>query len=284
MAKLSDVSFERVIPTAWGVAFRRTLTDIPLSQDIFNVFDKKLTDQVNRSKLEQLVRPKLAPFIEARYLLIQKLLQENWTNQIIELASGLCPRGILLTENEDINYVEIDFPLVIEQKRMIIEELVDQGKINHRTKLRLVAGDLLDPDVIDAAATIFQHGPITIINEGLMRYQWFDKKAVLSRNNFRLLKRFGGTWITPDITLQEERFIREDEIRQTMELTGIDVSENAFSDVAHAKSFFETLGFHVEQRSFMEVLDQLTSPKRLHMSDTEVEKMISWRVAFVMKN
>jgi hypothetical protein len=118
-----------------------------------------------------------------------------------------------MTENENINYVEIDFPRVIEQKRMIIEELVNQRKINNRKNLRLVAGDLLDPDVIDTAATIFQHEPITIVNEGLMRYQWFDKKAVLSRNNLRLLKKFSGTWITPDITLPEERFQREDVIR-----------------------------------------------------------------------
>ena len=69
-----------------------------------------------------------------------------------------------------------------------------------------------------------------------------------------------------------------------MELTGIDVSENAFPDAAHARSFFETLGFEVEQRSFMEVVDQLASPKKLGMTDSDVEQMISWRVAFVMRN
>ncbi len=138
--------------------------------------------------------------------------------------------------------------------------------------------------MIDVAATFFQQEPITIINEGLMRYQWFDNKALLGKNNLRLLRRFGGTWITPDVTLPEQNSIRKAVIQQTMELTGIDVSENAFPDAAHAKSFFETLGFEVEQRSFMEVVDQLTSPKRLGMSESDVEQMISWRVAFVMKN
>jgi hypothetical protein len=134
------------------------------------------------------------------------------------------------------------------------------------------------------AATFFQQEPITIINEGLMRYQWFNHKALLGKNNLRLLRRFGGTWITPDVTLPEQNSIRKAVIQQTMELTGIDVSENAFPDAAHAKSFFETLGFEVEQRSFMEMADQLTSPKRLGMSQSDVEQMISWRVAFVMKD
>lgn len=284
MAKISGVSFERVSPTAWGVAFRRTLTSIPLSQEIFSILDKNLTDQADRTKLEQLKRPKLAPFFEARYLLTQKLLEENRTNQFLELASGFCPRGMLLTENMDTTYVEIDFPSVIEQKTRIIEELVNLRKIHHRPNLRLLPGNVLDPDVIDVAATFFQQEPITIINEGLMRYQWFDHKALLGKNNLRLLRRFGGTWITPDVTLPEQNSIRKAVIQQTMELTGIDVSENAFPDAAHARSFFETLGFEVEQRSFMEVVDHLTSPKRLGMGKSDVEQMISWRVAFVMKD
>ena len=284
MAKISGVSFERVSPTAWGVAFRRTLTSIPLSQEIFSILDKNLTDQADRAKLEQLKRPKLAPFFEARYLLTQKLLEENRTNQFLELASGFCPRGMLLTENMDTTYVEIDFPSVIEQKTRIIEELVNLRKIHHRPNFRLLPGNVLDPDVIDVAATFFQQEPITIINEGLMRYQWFNHKALLGKNNLRLLRRFGGTWITPDVTLPEQNSIRKAVIQQTMELTGIDVSENAFPDAAHAKSFFETLGFEVEQRSFMEVVDQLTSPKRLGMGKSDVEQMISWRVAFVMKD
>ncbi|MHB8204668.1 MAG: class I SAM-dependent methyltransferase [Desulfomonilaceae bacterium] len=284
MAGISDASFERVTPTAWGVAFRRTMTDIPLSREIFTIFDKNLTDHLDRTKLEQMSRPRLTPFFEARYLLTQKLLQEHRTNNVLELASGLCPRGILLTDNSDTTYIEVDFPSMVEQKTRIIEELAIQRKIHHRPNLRLLSGDVLDPEVIDEAATFFQQEPIIIINEGLMRYQWFDKKALLAMNNLRLLKRFGGFWITPDITLPEESFKRDDVIRQTMELTGIDVRENAFPDAAHAKSFFETLGFEVEQRSFMEVMDQLTSPKKLGMSVSEVEKMISWRIAFVMKD
>ena len=122
MSKVSDVSFEKVMPTAWGVAFRRTLTSIPLCQEIFSILDKSLTDLADRTKLEQLKRPKLTPFFEARYLLTQKLLRENRTNQFLELASGLCPRGIFLTENAHITYVEIDFPSMIEQKTKIIEE------------------------------------------------------------------------------------------------------------------------------------------------------------------
>ena len=172
---------------------------------------------------------------------------------------------------------------MIEQKTKIIEELVSLRNIHRRTNLHLLPGNVLDPNVIDVAAAFFQQAPITIINEGLMRYQWFDNKALVGKNNLRLLRRFGGTWITPDITLPEQNTIRKAVIRQTMELTGIDVSENAFPD-ADARSFFETLGFEVEQRSFMEVVDQLASPKKLGMTDSDVEQMISWRVAFVMRN
>ena len=67
------------------------------------------------------------------------------------------------------------------------------------------------------------------------------------------------------------------------EITGVNVADNLFKDEDDAKQFFDDLGFSIESHSFLEVVDELTSPAKLGMPRDYVEAINGSAVCFVMK-
>lgn len=284
-------NYEKVGPTAWGVAWHRTLSDIKYAKEIFEELDKivKPENQAEREYIESVRKSKIAPQIEARYKLIDRLVRENNTNQILELAAGLVGRGLAMTEeNPSLEYVEVDLPVMAGNKRTLIQNLISEGKAKLQDNLHVENGDALNRDSLFAAARYFKNEPITVIHEGLLRYLNFDEKRIVANNIHALLEKFGGTWITSDITLKrvlrsEQGEEREDNRKKVLLMSGIDVSANSFENENEARKFFEELGFSVERHGFMEVIDELVSPAKIDLSREGVEDLLKDPVVFVMK-
>lgn len=282
---------EKISPTAWGVAYRRTLAGIPYSEDIF----RELEEIVRRTRsvdelaaLESLRYPESTPMFEARYKLTNRLLKEHPTNQILELAAGFSPRGVEMAHDPAMQYVELDLPGVMDEKRIVLQRLIEQGKMPQQGNLHLEDGNALDAGDIERAVRPFGEGPVNVINEGLMRYLDFDEKATLAHNIHGLLERFGGAWITPDISMESaDSSIRDEQMKERnakMEkLTGVEFFRNRFKDEEAARKFFGDLGFSVERHGFIEMAGELTSPKKLDLSPDQVERLIGKLVVFVMK-
>ena len=66
-------------------------------------------------------------------------------------------------------------------------------------------------------------------------------------------------------------------------LSGINVEENTFESEHAAIIFFENLGFTVEKHSFLEVLDELVSPKTIGLSLKDTKELLKIPVVFVMR-
>lgn len=281
---MSKADHTKVAPTAWGVSYLRTFSDIPLSKEFFNILNKNICAQGGQGVAKKLSKDHLAPQLEARYKLVDKLIIDSGIDQVIELASGVATHGINLTlKNPKLNYVEIDLPDVIRKKLAIINEL----GIGLPANLTIKEGDALSSeDINEALKQFIETKPLAIVNEGLMRYLTFNEKNVLAKSVRKILKKYGGVWITPDISLRQA-LSREDAVanghtQRLKETTGIDIDKNVFEDERHAKDFFEDLGFSVERHSFLEVTDQLVSPGRLGMSGEDVQRLNEPCVAFVM--
>ncbi len=258
---------EQVAPTAITVAYYRTFTDIPYSQEMFELLggDPKYAG------------PKeIAPMFEARYKLTDRLLKDADARNVLEIASGYSPRGMEFVRNPDVTYVETDMPDVLRGKRVIAQRL-------HATSENLFfeEANALDLDALSRAAEHFKSGPIAIVNEGLLRYLTMDEKANLARNVHALLERFGGVWITPDITIESEQ-PPQGTNEYMKNLTGKDIPRNGFTDVASAVAFFENLGFSVERHHYKEMLDSLVSLKKLALRVEDCEYGLD-REAFVMR-
>ncbi len=280
--------YAKISPTAWGVAYRRTFTDIPYCKEIFDEFeiilkqnDKSLTAENYSTKQTT----EITPFFEARYLLLNELIKKEKAQQIVELASGLTPRGLELTEgNSSVLYVEMDLPGILAEKEEIIKKIAKDKKVNNSQNLYFEAGNALKSEDLDKATSHFdREKEITIINEGLLRYLSHDEKKQLALAIKSQLQKFGGQWITPDIGFKE-RVHRVVQPEKLAPLTGVDDFEaNLFVDENTAKEFFENLGFNVKMHKYGEVEDQLVSPERLNVDKDKLKEMLNWSVAFVMR-
>ncbi|MFA6424459.1 MAG: class I SAM-dependent methyltransferase [Candidatus Magasanikbacteria bacterium] len=281
----SKGSYEMISPTAWTVAYRRTFSDIPYSKEIYQELEKNLIKNNAPDLPDEYKFLAMAPLFEARHKLINKLVVAEENFQILDIAAGLTPRGLEMTINKNITYLEVDLPEIIRQKRLIVKEIFKRDTIHGREKLQIKVGDALNLKSLKRAVVdLNKNKSLTIITEGLLRYLNFPEKKTVAENVKALLKKFGGVWITPDIIYKgnlKPKFVENN--NRVAKLTGINIEENKFASVQTAKIFFQDLGFTIESYPFTEVLNNLTSPKRLKMSPKEVNDVIETRVVFVMR-
>lgn len=282
---MSDDSYNKVIQTAWLTAYPRIFSDIPFSTEIFDELD-----QVKQKAIPDEFRvKKLAPELEARYKLVSRLLSQNNAHQIIEIAAGLSSRGFIMSDDPTVQYVELELPEMVDDKRKIMEALISKGKLTQKRNFHLEAGDALNLNDIRQATRYFDVGkPIAVVNEGLLRYLTFPEKTIVAKNVRDLLKEYGGVWITPDITLRKFLEIQDNvtmpgKNQQIQKMTNKNFNQNRFENEEQAKEFFENLGFSVERHSWLEIIGELVSPQKLDIPENEVRKMISQAVVFVMR-
>ena len=98
--------------TAKLAAYYRQFSDIPFATEVAKrigadeAFDRILREHgLERDKLTF-----YAPMFEARYKSLTQLILESGASQVLELASGYSLRGLDLTRNHALRYVETDLP------------------------------------------------------------------------------------------------------------------------------------------------------------------------------
>jgi len=270
--------------TALGPAECRVDTDIPFSKVIYEEL-KRLFEEEGKTIPKQLdtesVPTEYLTLFEARYKFTNKLIRENESKQILEMASGYSPRGIEMAQDGSVNYVELDKPDVANTKRTIVENLSANKKIPKEPNLHIVSGDAFDAHDMEMASIFFSDKPLIILNEGLFKYFEKEKIATLAENVRRLLIKFGGVWITPDCSLDIPSIKESD--KKIEERTGFDFKNNGFKSAEEFRAFFEQLGFIVEQRNFGEMAHELVSPKKIGLSKKETNAMTKKANAFVMR-
>ena len=272
--------------TADIVAFARTFSDIPLCRDIFEIAETIAGPLNPKEKNRVNERPHLVPFMEARYRLTDEELETRGYNQVLELASGLSPRGFIACADPHVEYVELDLPDEMSLKRKVVDELHRRQGTARYSNHHPEQGSVTYANDMRATDLYFSREPVFIITEGLLRYlNWKDKEK-LAKNVRRIMESHRGSiWMTPDIHILSE-VESSPEMRAHYERTnkewGFDFKPNLFRDFDHAREFFRGFGFVVQERSIADMADRLVTPKRLNMSDEAVHKALGKRKAFVM--
>lgn len=274
---------EKSSHTADGVAYRRTLTAIPRSREIWEILTR-LQGPPPAEEMERMKNRALLPYFEARYLMTDRVLRRSGIRQVYELASGLSPRGLNLTEeNPSMVYVEIDLPEKMALKKNVVAELAPRPRAN----LHLEAGNVIDAADFERGARHFDLSqPVAVICEGLLRYIGFDDKEKLARHISGLVRQGGGIWITPDVAFTSEFENMTPERRahaeHLMKISGMSVLPNLFRDEAHAQSFFEGFGFAVAKHPLEEIADELVCPRAAGLSREQVAESLRRRCTYVM--
>lgn len=275
----------RSSPTANGVAYRRTLTGIPLSQEIFDLLERieGATTQEERDRYAK--RPLLTVFMESRYLMSDLAIAWSRTKQVLDLGSGLSPRGMIFCrDNPTAIFAELDLPDKMATKIRVVNELTKDAPL---ANLHLQMGNVTSEFAFKRACQHFDsQKPVAVVCEGLLRYIDLPNKQIMARNIRDLLKTHGGVWITPDIEfLRDAESTPEsrDNYEHSAKALGMDVRPNLFRDETDALDFFRGCGFRVDQYTHDKVMHRLASPTSLDLPYDLVRQELSKRYTFVMR-
>ena len=269
-------SYESVSYTAIRTAYARTFSNIPYSKETYEWLSKNCSEEVILNKL-------LAPEMEARYKLIDKLLKETGITQILELASGYSSRGLIFSE-AGYQYVEMDLEGVSNNKKRMINEIF---KMNDN--LNIVSGNALNIEDYYKCNKFFDDNQkLAIINEGLLRYLTFDEKRKVAKNIYQELKKYGGVWITCDITPMKYIEV-QNKLNIATKINKNDKSlrqnlNDRFLDEEHIRSFFGEIGFNdIELHHDIEVKAELKSLDSIGMDKDYFDELLKYGYVAIFK-
>jgi O-methyltransferase involved in polyketide biosynthesis len=124
--------------------------------------------------------------------LLERAIEQHGVTQVIEVASGLSPRGWRFMERygDRLTYIETDLPEMAERKRRALERM--------GARHRVAALDALSEDDLPALADELDHASgLAIITEGLLGYLPSDDVHALWRRFAQTLGRFhSGRYIS----------------------------------------------------------------------------------------
>ncbi len=273
---------ERVTWTNRGCAWVRSLfTDIPFAQEIYSVMVDR-GEGASTENIDGLTKAGIIPYFEARYKLTNRFLEKSGVTQVLEVASGMSPRGLDLAL-QDYTYVEMDLPSESLIKKQVIEGVCRRKNIASPGKLFFEGGNAIDKDDFLRACSHFDKTkPVVVICEGFLRYVSFDGKDLFFGNVRDLLSETDGMMVTPDIELLSDNPNGDASHERMKEQTGIDIRKNLFKDMHHALSYCYARGFEAKHHSPTGVMQNLASPKKLNISNEEVYAKLATRHAFVL--
>jgi O-methyltransferase involved in polyketide biosynthesis len=278
--------FDRISPTALMVAHARQFTNIPYSQELATLVDARSAFDQLLSQSSELPLD-MAVMIEGRYKAINQVMADFAPTQILELASGLLPRGMAMSGNPNLIFVESDLPLMIDRKQKLVKELV--GK---RPNLRFAAIDATaQPSQFPAGADFWQPDqPITILCEGLLMYLDQAEKQRMFANVRQLLQVYGGVWITSDL-IDLESLHRRREISPALRQVGAmieQISERSktecyFDTFEQVQQFADQQGFQIQRQSMLNVLPQITCLQPLEIDPAIAEALLADSFVFTLR-
>ena len=272
--------FAKLSVTKRFAAYMRQFSDIPYAADTADIIQA-------RPAFEAFLRPhKLipedlhfyAPYFESRHKAISAAIQRVNPRQVLEIGAGLSPRGLTLSADGRIFYVETDLEAMIGEKRALLAALTRRNRLPARNNLRNVAADALELDQLLAAANYFKSGQrLVIVHEGLLQYLSSSETEQVARNIHHLLGKFGGTWITPDFSLKGDSAHISDQqkhFRQVLhDATDRTLYDNAFDSIEHLREYFRGLGFHIEVFNQLYLAPDLVSPTRLRLDPAILDEL-----------
>ncbi len=275
--EINDNDYKELSPTAIVTSYPRIFTDIPYEKNIYNWLESHCNTEVSLYK-------NLAPEIEARYKLINNLLDKYNIKQILELAAGYCSRGLIYAK-KGYMYVELDLENVSNNKK----ELLHSIALDIPNNLNIISGNALKKEDFEKVENYFHADEeVAVINEGLLRYLTFEEKRIVAKNIYKMLSKHGGVWITSDLT--PKKFIKSqndalpDFNKNVSNITSRNNLNDRFEDINHVKEFFGDIGFEVlEIHKFNEVKDELYSINTLKIIDDKMEKILEDAIVVVLK-
>ncbi len=271
-----DNNYRSISPTAIITALLRAETDIPYSKEIADLCNADNTvKEVFGIRTDGLVW--MAAMLELRYKSLSEALKKEMgqkgISQVLELAAGLIPRGILVSENPEIRYIETDLKEMSAQKKKLGEEI--DPSISKRENYAITPLDATDSKEVLNIGQMFNKGKVAVINEGLLPYLTVEEKGSVAKNIHDLLVQHGGVWITTDISNRErmrkitELFPEAAQVNQKIQdFTEKDMRANGIEGGREGGlEFYRSFGFSITEYRAFDLVNNLVSLEKISDQD-----------------
>ncbi len=224
---MNSAGFEGAIKQ---LAMLRAFTDLPYASEIAleaGVFD-------------------VAPRAEQRFKSITALILKRGTKQILEVGAGLSTRGLTMTADDSLTYLETDLPENIIAKEQVVRSILRRSRMS-RSNLLFAGVDVQLYYELSTAAEQLR-SDITIVTEGVLIYKTRSVQRTIAGNIHRLLRERGGVWITPDFaTVKErERSYGKKRVAPFAAPRGSLVRQGSFKNQPEISRFLKSIGFEAE--------------------------------------
>ncbi|HTA77309.1 MAG TPA: class I SAM-dependent methyltransferase [bacterium] len=279
---MSEKNHDRISLTAKLVSYYRQFSDIPFSKDAADHVgaERAFQDLVAECDLKSEELLLYAPILEARYKSISAQVLKSDITQVLELASGFSLRGLVMTQNPKMNYVESDLGDLTTEKTALISKIRLQHHLKDYGNYQIASANALELEQLREAVRFFKpHQALAVVNEGLIQYLSHEEMKVLAKNVRELLLEFGGVWITPDFFIKtDSQNVSEKRKKFRQAVSGVTETEmyaSAFESYDQMDVFFEESGFVRQRLNQVKEAGELVSMKTLGLSPEVVEKLKS---------
>lgn len=267
--------------TAKVSAYYRKFSDIAFAAEVAALIgaEDAVAEIVRNHGLEHDKLTFYAPMFEARYKSITQLIQNSGATQVLELACGYSLRGLDLTRDKALCYVETDLPEVVATKLGLLEELRRRHEIAPSALHRVVGADALDVEQLRAGTAMLDRSrPLLVLCEGLIGYLTREETGRVAGNVRRLIDEFaGGWWIVPDFAFKTEiRNLPPERIRLREAITGVtqrQLDASAFEDADDLASFLGRHGFEAQVRSQIDETPSFSTLAALDLSPAVIDRL-----------
>ncbi len=280
----------RISVTAKVSAYYRKFSDIAFAAEVATLIgaDEAFAAIAREHGLEPDKLTFYAPMFEARYKSITQIIRQSGASQVLELACGYSLRGLDLTRDGSLGYVETDLPDVIATKRELLDELRQRHAIAPNSQHVVMAADVLDVEQLRRAAAVFDRArPLMVLCEGLVGYLTRAETSRLAENVRALVGDFGGGWwVVPDFAFKTEiQNLPPERIRLREAITGVtqrQLDASAFEDSSELVGFLGSAGFDVRVCSQVDETPAFSSLAALGLSPAVIERLRSVLRVWVM--
>jgi len=285
MLTASSNHFDAISPTALLVTYARQFSDIPFTTELAQLINiPEVLEQFAIDRQEDVLL--LAALFEARYKAVDWAITQSENKQIVELASGLLPRGMVISQNPDMTFVESDLPAMIHLKQLLVAQIIGEPSNLYFHAINAAS----QPSQLPVGRDYLRDSePITLLCEGLLQYLTMSEKRQLFANIREMLKHYGGVWITPDLATKQSQLQIEEHSTPSQRLhqsiinkTGRSLVDNSFNDRAEIKQFVSEQGFQIEEYSLLDVVDRLTCLEILGGDSENFDSILGTRYVFML--
>lgn len=285
-------AFDAVSPTAKVVGYLRC-------RDASLAFAHHLAFATEaRQTLEELgivdprVRANMSALFCARYHAINTLVARRQARQVLEIASGISPRGLQWSrENPGTVYIESDLPALIRHKAKILRNAIDDDPVAERGILHCCGIDALDlASIRHALEYTDPNADLVVVSEGLLLYFTADEmRRFLLHMRALLAERPRAAWVVDLVSQSHLRdlFARHADVAQAIRTvfaaTGREVvGNNPFQTDACIERWLGEHGLEVvETRTLAETLDELG--EQGHAWDAEAKSIVGERKIWTIR-